>query len=184
MVPTLQEGGQGCPGSRVEFRVVHLPVVNVVHDPAGDLLAEFHTPLVEGVYLPYSGLHENAVLVGGQQRSECKGRELIHHDHADRPVSRYHLVGHESLADTCCGHFFTCQAHGQNGGLGQRVSDKDVVLVVDLATGLPIRRCRSGREDDVAADVIGPLVQQLEEGMLAIRPWFAPVDGAGAIGDR
>ena len=54
MIPTLQEGGQGCPGSRVEFRVVHLPVVNVVHDPAGDLLAEFHTPLVEGVYLPYS----------------------------------------------------------------------------------------------------------------------------------
>ena len=38
----------------------------------------------------------------GQQRSECKGRELIHHDHADRPVSRYHLVGHESLADACC----------------------------------------------------------------------------------
>lgn len=61
-------------------------------DGVGQLLAQLHTHLVEGIDVPDNALHENFVLVEGDEASEHARGEAVVHKGVGRTVARKNLV--------------------------------------------------------------------------------------------
>ena len=142
-------------------------------DGLGELLAELDSPLVEAVDIPDDALDEDLVLVQGNEPAQRVRRELLEEERAggpvpvERPVSHQTLpVGHPSAAELGPDLVGRLALH-QGFGLGEEVGQQDVVVPAD-------RVVAADRSDEVARDEPGSLVEELIEGMLAIRPRLAP----------
>ena len=60
--------------------------------------------------------------------------------------------------------------------LGNHVGQEQILVVAERVE-------RLGKCDKIIGDQLGPLVNQLVEGMLAIDTWLPPVDWPGLVGD-
>ena len=67
-------------------------------------------------------------------------------------------------------------AEGQRLGLREDVGHEQIVMVAERVE-------RLGEADEVAGDELRALVDELVEGVLAVRAGLAPEDGAGLVGD-
>ena len=142
-----------------------------------ELLAEFNTPLVVAVDVPDNALGEDLVFVHSDEGAKAFRAHVVHHDGVRRLVAFEYLVRSEE-----CDFFF-----GLAGGaefflsLGERftvhqsfrlceeVGEQLLVVIANLVVAV----CRG---DEVARNHLGALVDELVEGVLAVRTRFAPED--------
>ena len=132
-------------------------------------LAELDPPLVEGVDAPDRALGEDPVLVERDEAAERAAGQPLGEDRVRRPVALEDAVGRLCPRRVAL-------AEGERLGLGEDVGDQQVVVVAE-------RVQRLVEADQVARDQLRPLVDQLVEGVLAVGPRLAPVDGAGLVVD-
>ena len=148
------------------------------------LLAEFNTPLVVAVDVPDNTLGEDLVFVHGNEGAQRFRRNVVHHDGVGRLVAFEHLVRGEEcdffFALAVLAEFFLSLGEGltvhQGFGLCKEVAEQLLVMVADLVVAV-------GRGDEVARNHLGALVDELVEGVLAVRTRFAPEDRAGLVID-
>ena len=67
----------------------------VLLDGLGQLLAQFNAPLIVGVDVPDDALHEDLVLVEGDQGAESERGQDRQHDRGRRAVALEYLQGRE-----------------------------------------------------------------------------------------
>ena len=147
-----------------------------------ELLAEFHAPLVVAVDVPDNALDEDLVFVHGDEGAERFRRNVVHHNAVGRLVAFEHLVRGEEcdffFGLTILAEFFLSLGEGlavhQGFGLRKEVAEQLLVVVAHLVVAV----CRS---DEVARNHLGTLVDQLVEGVLAVRTRFAPEDRARLV---
>ena len=143
----------------------------------GELLTEFNTPLVVAVDVPDNALREDLVFVHGDEGAERFRRNVVHHDGVGRLVAFEHLVRSEEcdffFALAILAEFFLSLgerlAVHQGFGLCKEVGEELLVVIANLVVAV-------GRGDEVARNHLGALVDQLVEGVLAVRTRFAPED--------
>ena len=120
-------------------------------DALGEHLAQFHSPLVEGVDLPDGALREDSVLVKGDQLAQNLWREPIGQDRVRRPVAFKYAVGRQPVRRALGLHLLGRFPERQRLGLGKDVRHQHVVMA---AQGIErLHKC-----DEVARDEPGPLV--------------------------
>ena len=139
------------------------------HDPLGQHLAEFHTPLIERTDVPDRALREGAVLVERDEFAEGRGRELLQEHRVGRPVAGERLVRHERVGRALGLHLLRRLTEGECLGLGEDVRHQQIVV-----TAHRVQRLCEG--DEVARDQRRALVDELVEGVLAVGAGFAPID--------
>ena len=153
-------------------------------DLLGELLTEFNTPLVVAVDVPDNALGEDLVFVHGDEGAERFRRNVVHHDGVGRLVAFEHLVRGEEcdfffalaiLAEFFLGLGERLAVH-QGFGLCKEVGEQLLVMVADLVVAV-------GRGDEVARNHLGALVDELVEGVLAVRTRFAPEDRTSLVVD-
>ena len=151
-------------------------------DLLGELLTEFNTPLVVAVDIPDNALSEDLVFVHGDEGAERFRRNVVHHDGVGRLVAFEHLVRCEEcvflfalaiLAEFFLGLGERFAVH-QGFGLCKEVGEQLLVVIANLVVAV-------GRGDEVARNHLGALVDQLVEGVLAVRTRFAPEDRASLV---
>src|SRR4030095_2152864 len=152
-------------GCTLEFR----------NDALGQRLAQLDTPLIEGVDTPDSTLRENAVLVQCDKFPERFRRELIRDDCIGRMVTLEYAVRHKPIRHALRFRLLGSLAECQRFGLSQNIGDEHVVMAAER-----IGRLREG--DKVTRNEPGSLMDQLIEGVLSVRPRFAPVDRTSVKG--
>ena len=141
-----------------------------------ELLAEFNTPLVVAVDVPDNALGEDLVFVHGDEGAERFRRNVVHHDGVGRLVAFEHLVRGEEcdffFALAVLAEFFLSLGEGlavhQGFGLCKEVAEQLLVVVADLVVAV----CRG---DEVARNHLGALVDELVEGVLAVRASKVPI---------
>ena len=151
-------------------------------DLLGELLAEFNTPLVVAVDVPDNALGEDLVFVHGDEGAERFRRNVVHHDGVGRLVAFEHLVRGEEcdffFALAVLAEFFLGLGEGlavhQGFGLRKEVAEQLLVVIANLVVAV----CRG---DEVARNHLGALVDELVEGVLAVRTRFAPEDRARLV---
>ncbi len=143
----------------------------------GELLTEFNTPLVVAVDVPDNALREDLVFVHGDESAKAFRAHVVHHDGVRRLVAFEYLVRSEE-----CDFFFGLAggaelflslgeslAVHQSFRLGEEVGEQLLVVIANLVVAV----CRG---DEVARNHLGALMDELVEGMLAVRARFAPED--------
>ena len=120
-------------------------------------------------------LGEHAVLVERDELAERFRREPLGQDRVRRAVALEDPMGHEPVRRALGLDLLRRLAEGQRLGLGEDVRQQHVVVPAERVE-------RLGERDEVAGDEPGPLMDQLIEGVLAVGPRLAPVDGAGLVG--
>ena len=151
-------------------------------DLLGELLTEFNAPLVVAVDVPNHALREDLVFVHGDEGAEGFRRNVVHHDGVGRLVAFEHLVRGEEcdffFALAVLAEFFLSLGEGlavhQGFGLCKEVREQLLVMVADLVVAV-------GRGDEVARNHLGALMDQLVEGVLAVRTRFAPEDRTSLV---
>src|SRR5215475_8786951 len=133
--------------------------------------SQFDAPLVEGIDVPDGALCEHGVFVQSNQLSECFRREPIGKDRIRWPVAFEYPVRYEPVRRPFRFDLFGSLAERERFSLGKHVRQKHVVMASQ-----GIERLREG--DEVTWDQMGPLVDQLVEGVLAVGPRLTPVNGA------
>ena len=144
-------------------------------DLLGELLAEFNTPLVVAVDVPDNALREDLVFVHGDESAKAFRAHVVHHDGVRRLVAFEYLVRSEE-----CDFFFGLAggaefflslgeslAVHQSFRLSEEVGEQLLVVIANLVVAV-------GRGDEVTRNHLGALVDELVEGMLAVRTRFAP----------
>ena len=158
--------------------------VQLRQDLVGQLLAQLHAPLIEAEDVPDDALHEDLVLVHGDQGTQGLGGQLFEQDGVGRAVAVEHLERHQVL-DLVQGladgqelrfHLFLALAEGQGLGLGEVVGQQLGMVIADGVVA-------DGRGQEIARDQLGALVHQLVEGVLAVGARLTPDDGAGLVVD-
>jgi len=150
----------------------------------GELLTEFNTPLVVAVDVPDNALREDLVLVHGDESAKAFRAHVVHHDGVRRLVAFEYLVRSEE-----CDFFFgfaggaefflslgESLAVHQSFRLGKEVGEQLLVVIANLVVAV-------GRGDEVARNHLGALMDELVEGVLAVRTRFAPEDRTGLVVD-
>src|SRR5262245_24351841 len=123
--------------------------------------AEFDTPLVEGVNIPYCTLSEDGVLVERHELAERGRRELLGEERVRRAIALEHPVRHQPIWCALGLDFLGRLAEGQRLSLGEDVRQQYVVV--------PAQRVeRLAKGDEVTGDKAGALMDQLVEGVLAV----------------
>ena len=153
-------------------------------DHLGQLLAQFDSPLIEGVDVPEHTLSEDFVFIEGDQLAERGRVEAPEQDRVGRPVALEHLVRHQRvergagqpLALELGAHLVRRLAEGERLGLGEEVGEQLVVVIAE-------RRQAFGGGQEVGRHQLGALVQQLVERVLAVGAGLAPDDRPGGIVD-
>ncbi len=146
------------------------------NDVLGKLLAELHTPLVEGVDPPDGALGEDAVLIEGDKGSEGVRIELVGHDDVRRAVPLEYAVRGEPVGSSLSLHLLGSLAEGKRLGLRENIRDEVIVVVPQLVEGLV-------EADEITRDEAGSLMDELVEGVLAVGAGLAPVDRSRVEGD-
>ncbi len=145
-------------------------------DPLRERLAELDAPLVEGVDAPDRALHEDAVLVEGDERAERVWRQLLGQEDVRRAVPLEDPMRHDRLGRSLRAYLLVGLPERKRLGLGEHVRHEDVVVVAER-----VERLREA--DEVDRDELRPLVDQLVEAVLAVRPGLAPEDRARLVVD-
>jgi hypothetical protein len=143
-------------------------------DALGKHLPQFDSPLVERVNLPDGALSENAVFVQRDELPQRRRSQPLQQDRVGRTVALEGAVRHEPGRRAFGLDFLRRFAKGQRLRLGKNVGQQDVVVPAE-------RVQRLGKRDEVAGDELGPLMDQLVEGMLAIGARLPPVDRPGLV---
>src|SRR2546421_427944 len=85
------------PISRAVVAVHLLRTVELGQDSSGELFAQFHTPLIEGINVPDHALSKDLVLVERDQATKGARCNLRHQDGISGLVPRKQLMGHQLL---------------------------------------------------------------------------------------
>src|SRR5262245_52118898 len=152
-------------GGRVVREVGLLGRLELAGDARRKHLAELDAPLVERVDPPDHALHEDAVFVESDELAECRRIELLREDGVRRPVAV-----EDAIRLVCV------LAERERLRLGEDVRRQEVVVIPD---GIE----RLQKADEVAGDQPRALVDQLVEGVLAVRARLAPIDRARVVVD-
>eukprot|EP00467_Chlorarachnion_reptans_P018434 CAMPEP_0114537544 /NCGR_PEP_ID=MMETSP0109-20121206/29637_1 /TAXON_ID=29199 /ORGANISM="Chlorarachnion reptans, Strain CCCM449" /LENGTH=660 /DNA_ID=CAMNT_0001721445 /DNA_START=330 /DNA_END=2308 /DNA_ORIENTATION=+ len=146
--------------------------------PPRELLAQLHAELVERVHAPDEALHGHPVLV---QREELAGREGVHGavEEEDRrgAVPGHQAVGDQRLGDPLRAELRRRDPDRQGVRLGEEVGHQ-LVVVGDGLAGEADRGLAPREADEVDGDGAA-LVQELEEGVLGVRPGLAELHHLG-----
>ena len=126
--------------------------------------------------MPDRPLREDVVLVEGDELAEDFRGEALGKDRIRWAVALEDAMGHEPIRRAFRLYFLRRLAECQRLGLGEDVGHEHVMVP---AKGVE----RLAKSDEVARDEPRSLMDQLVEGMLAVGPRLAPIDGAGIIGD-
>src|SRR5262245_52293152 len=117
------------------------------------------------------------MLVERHKLAERGRRELLGEERVRRAIALEYPVRHQPLRRALSFDFLRRLAEGQRLGLGEDVRQQYVVV--------PAQRVeRLAKGDEVTGDEAGALMDQLVEGVLAVRTRLAPVDGTGLVIDR
>lgn len=141
-------------------------------------LAQFNTPLVEGVNVPDCSFGEGNVFVVGNQSTQSRGCDLLGQNRGRRSVSKEGLVRHQVVWCTFGLDLLRSLADHQSLGLGKEVGSKHALVLTALN-----RIMRLHCHNEVGRDKLGALVEQLEETVLGIGGRLAKQDGAGGVLD-
>ncbi len=141
------------------------------------LLAQLDSPLVEGVDSPDRALGEDAVLVEGDQGAQRLGGQPVGEDRVGGAVALEDSVRDQRLRRALLAHLLGRLAEGERLALGEDVGHQQVVVVAERVVGVGMKPMKSQGISSRA------LVDQLVEGVLAVGPRLAPVDGAGVVVD-
>src|SRR5579871_399958 len=156
----------------IELRL--LGALKLRDDSLSQDLAQFHAPLVEGIDLPDRALGEDAVLVEGHELAERRRRQLVQQEGIGRSVALELAMRHEPIGRALLPDLLGGLAERQCFRLGKDVGKQRVVMGTQ-------RVQRPAESDEVAGDEARPLMDQLIERMLAVRPGLAPVDRTGVV---
>ncbi len=146
----------------------------------GEFLAQFDAPLVERVDVPDRAFGEHFVFVEGDEPAEHARIETLVEERARRAAAGEALVRRQSfcvglaralLAGQRLGLFGRTAVH-QGLSLREGIGDQEIVM---MRVGLRRRR----RDEQVQGNDLRSLMDELEEGVLAIGAGFAPYDRAG-----
>ena len=140
-------------------------------DLLGELLAELHAFLIEGVQVPDEALEHDLVLEVRKQCAERFGRQLIADDDGGRTVACKVLVRIFIILAAGEGHDLRYDI-GTELLLGSAVLDDDVGRHLALAEA-----------DELQRDDIGALVQELIEAVLSVGAGLTEDNGAGLVLD-
>lgn len=145
---------------------------------SGDLLAHFHTPLIERIDTPHHRLNKHFVLIHRDERSEAVRRQFVENQGGARLVTVVTLVKRQGFG-LCDGGI----TKGQQARLRETVGDGELMLLGELGHGVGMNGLviAPRRQNKVAGDGLGALVQQLVEGMLGIGPDAAPDHRTGIL---
>ena len=121
-------------------------------------------------------LREHVVLVERDQFAERSRREPLEQEGVRRPVALEDAVRDEPVGCPLGLHLLGRLAERERLGLREDVGQQHVVLLAQR-----IERLRE--RDEVARDQPRPLMDQLVERVLTVRPRLAPVDRAGLGSD-
>jgi len=145
------------------------------------LLAQLDAPLIERVDAPDDPLDEGDVLVEGDQLTDDPRADLGGHDRCGRLVAREDPRLDDRLTGAFGAHLVGGLAEGEGRGLREEVGQEERVHV-DPAFAQRVRGVHGG--DEVGRNHLGPLVNQLVEGVLTVGARLTPEDLAGLGGDR
>ena len=156
----------------------------LAEDGPGQGLAQLHPPLVEAVDPPHHPLDEDRVLVQGHQHTERTRRQAVEEDGGAGAVAVEDPVRHQrrsrlvadALGAQLRSHLVRAPAAHQGLGLGKAVGEQLVMVVVDRVGGVD-------DPDEVARHQLGALVDELEEGVLAVGAGLAPHHRSGGVTD-
>ena len=115
----------------------HRPVIlQFRQDALGQLLAQFHPPLVKTEYVPDDALDKDLVLVHGDEAAQDPGRQHLKKDRGRGPVAFKDAVPpvHVNIVSALAGlgkfrhHVFFRLPQHQGLGLGKEVESEVVAL--------------------------------------------------------
>ncbi len=144
------------------------------NDAVGQHLPEFDTPLVERIDIPDGALDKDLVLIERDQLTECLRCQLRRKDSIRRAVALEGAVRHLKRRDAFRCNFLGRLSERQGLGLGEEVSHQQIVVRWEWVQGL-------AETNEVTRDQLGPLVDELIKGMLAIGSGLSPDDGPGLV---
>src|SRR5712691_5811983 len=149
------------PISRAVVAVHRFRAIELGQDSTGELFAQFHAPLIEGINVPDHALGKDLVLIERDQATEGTRRNLRHQDGVGGLVPGEELMGHQLLQ--CCAtqagvgeflaHFVRGLALHQRLSLGKDIRQQNRMM-------MPDRIVRFDGGDEVARDELGALVDQ------------------------
>src|SRR5262249_49172401 len=137
---------------------------------------EFYTPLVERIDVPNDALSEDRVFVKGNELTERFRCQPPGKNGVRWPVALEDPVRHEPIRRALGLHFLGRFTQRERLGLSEDICQEHVVMPAQWVE-------RFGEGDEIARDETGPLMNQLVERVLPIRPRLAPVDGSGLASD-
>ncbi len=158
----------------------------LLFDGFGELLAELHSPLIVRVDVPNGALHENLVLVEGDERAQSERGDTRQENAIARTIALEDLVLSDLL--DLVGRrvrllhlgldLGLCLAGHERLGLSQEIGEQD--LVVEAAAHRVV--CLN-RGDEIAWDDLGTLVDELIESVLTVGARLAPNYRSSAVVD-
>lgn len=140
-------------------------------------LAQFHSPLIEAIDLPNDPLDKDFVFIQGDQAAEGVGIEPVGQQRIRGPIPLKDPMRYQMIFGSIGPDFLGGFSKGQSLGLGQEIGYQSIVMPCKWIVGL-------GKSDKIARYQFGPLMEELEEGVLAIGTGFTPDDRAGLPRDR
>src|SRR5580704_5462314 len=147
---------------------------NLRNDALRQHLAQFDSPLVEGIDVPDCALRKDRMFVEGHEFAEYFRRQLLGQDRVRWTIAFEDAMRNEPLCRAFGFDLFRSFAEGERLGLRTDVRDQYVVM--------PAQRVeRLHKSDKVARDQPSSLVDQLIKRVLAVGPRFAPVDRTGLV---
>src|SRR5204862_5914070 len=112
--------------------------------------------------VPDRALHEDAVLVERDELAERLRIELLGEERVRRPVPLEDAMRNEPVGRSLLAHLLGRLAEGERLRLREDVRHQEVVMVADRVE-------RSSEADEVRRNELRTLVDQLVEGVLAVR---------------
>ena len=98
------------------------------HDALGQHFAQLDSPLIERIDVPDRSLHEDLVLVEGDQLAQRRGGEQIEHQRIGRMVARKRAVRHLEGGHAVGLDLGRGLAKGQGFGLGKEIGHQQIVM--------------------------------------------------------
>src|SRR5262249_43688703 len=126
---------------------------------------------------PDGALREDTVLIECHECAERLRRQPLGENGARWPVAFESAVWHEPFRCAFGLDLFRRLAKGQGFSLGKDVRQQEVMVLAERIESL-------AEADEITGDELCPLVYQLVEGVLAVRPRLAPEDRPRLIVDR
>ena len=170
-VPMFTVVGDKRTGGRILIRKCRFVTCDRGTKIVRHLLAELHSPLVEGVDAPHDALDERDVLVEGDQLTENRGAKVGGHDRRRRLIAFEDAGRDDGLGGAFRADFVRQLTEGKCLCLREEVTEEQLVLVLTIRRK---RICWIGEGNEVGGNQLGTLVDELVEGMLTVRAGLTP----------